>query len=167
MKKYLMLLASSLWLAVSLYAQTEKTPYQTKSLSGESIKNVLVQTSGGSISVSGVAASEARIEVYITPNNNKDDLSKDEIQQRLNERYNLDINVSGGKLSAIAKPKEKNMDWRKALSISFKVFVPQNVSTDLNTSGGSISLKNLSGDQEFSTSGGSLDIEKLTGKIYG
>src|SRR5215216_5905798 len=128
MKKYLILAACSLLLMASLYAQTDKTPFQTKSLANESVKNVLVQTSGGSISVLGVAASEARIEVFVTPNNNRDDLSKEEIQQRLNERYDLDINVSNGKLSAIAKPKEKNMDWKKALSISFRVYVPQNVS---------------------------------------
>src|SRR5215208_6668346 len=161
------LTACSLLLVAYVHAQTDKTPFMTKSLSNESVKNVLVQTSGGSISVSGVGAAEARIEVYITANNGRDNLSKEEIQQRLNEKYSLDINVSNGRLAAIAKTKEKNMDWKKALNISFKIFVPQKVSTDLNTSGGSISLANLSGDQEFSTSGGSLDIEKLTGKING
>jgi hypothetical protein len=47
------------------------------------------------------------------------------------------------------------------LSISFKVFVPKNTSTDLSTSGGSISLTNLTGEQKFSTSGGSLNIDNV------
>lgn len=166
MVRILSLAACSFLLVAVLHAQTEKTPYLTKSLSGESVKNVQVETSGGSISVAG-GASDARIEVYVTPNNGKDNLSKEEIRQRLEEKYTLDINVSNGKLVVIAKPKEKNMDWKQALSIAFKVFVPQSVSTDLSTSGGSISLTNLTGNQEFSTSGGSLHIGKVTGKING
>jgi hypothetical protein len=165
MKKLLSLAAYSLLLVAVSYAQTEKTPYLTKSLSGESIKNVKVETSGGSISVTG--GTEARIDVYVTPNNGKENLSKEEIKQRLEEKYNVVINVSNGKLEATAKTKEKNMDWKKALSISFKIFVPQSVSTDLHTSGGSISLTNLSGTQDFSTSGGSLNIDKVTGNIKG
>ncbi|MGZ8537569.1 MAG: DUF4097 family beta strand repeat-containing protein [Flavisolibacter sp.] len=165
MKKFLSLAACSLMLVAASNAQTEKTPYLTKSLSGESIKNVKVETSGGSISVTG--GSEARIDVYVTPNNGKENLSKEEIKQRLEEKYDVVINISNGKLEATAKPKERKMDWKKALSISFKVFVPQSVSTELHTSGGSISLNNLSGNQDFSTSGGSLAIDKVTGKIHG
>ena len=165
MKKFLSLAAFSFLLVTATHAQTEKTPYLTKSLSGENIKNVKVETSGGSISVTG--GSETRIDVYVTPNNGKEDLSKEEIKQRLEEKYNVVINISNGKLEATAKPKDKKMDWKKALSISFKVFVPQSVSTELHTSGGSISLNNLSGNQDFSTSGGSLAIDKVTGKIHG
>ena len=137
----------------------------TKSLSNESVKNVEVTTSGGSISVSGVNASDARIEVFISSNNGKNDLSKTEIQQRLNELYDLNIAVANGKLSAIAKSKERIKDWKKSLNISFKVFVPKNVSTDLTTSGGSISLSNISGNQNFSTSGGSLNVDNVSGKV--
>ncbi|HEV8284620.1 MAG TPA: DUF4097 family beta strand repeat-containing protein [Chitinophagaceae bacterium] len=168
MKKYFSLLPLSL-LQLSLMAQfkSDKEPFMTKSLSNESIKNMEVQTSGGSISVSGVAASEARIEVYVSPNNNKNELSKTEIQQRLNDLYNLNISVANNKLTATAKSKEKITDWKNALNISFKIFVPKNVSTNLSTSGGSIGLTNLSGNLEFSTSGGSLDVDNVSGKVNG
>jgi len=165
MKKFIMLIACSLWLAASLTAQTEKTPYMTKSLSGQSVKDVMVQTSGGSISVAG--GGEARVEVFITPSNSKDNMSKEQIQQRLNEKYILTVDVANGKLNAVAKSKEKNMDWKKALNISFKVYVPSGVSTDLSTSGGNITISNLSGAQQFSTSGGNLDIDKVSGTIRG
>ena len=92
MKKFLSLAAFSFLLVTATHAQTEKTPYLTKSLSGENIKNVKVETSGGSISVTG--GSEARIDVYVTPNNGKEDLSKEEIKQRLEEKYNVVINIS-------------------------------------------------------------------------
>ena len=151
--------------AFAAKAQTDKEPYLVKSLSNESIKEVEARTSGGSISVTG-GTSNSRIEVYVTNNNGKS-LSKDEVKQRLDELYNLDIAVSGGKLSAIAKSKENIRDWKKALNIAFRVYVGSNVSTDLSTSGGSIHLENLSGSQKFSTSGGSLHLAKLSGRIDG
>jgi len=164
MKKYLLFFVLAAF-QFSLKAQSDKTPFMTKSLSNESIKDVDVETSGGSIAVSGVTAN-ARIEVYITSNNNKE-LTKEEIQKRLNEKYNLDISVANNKVTATARLKEKMTDWKKALNISFKVFVPRNVSTDLSTSGGSISLTNLSGNLKFSTSGGSLDLDNVGGNVDG
>ena len=155
----------------SLQAQVQKDqpPYLTRSLASESIKNVEVQTSGGSIAVTGGNPAEARIEVYINRSNQKkgETLSKEEIQRKLEEDYNFTINISNNKVTAVAKPKNRNMDWKKALNISFKVFVPQNASTDLATSGGSIQLKNLSGTQNFTTSGGSLSVDNLSGKVKG
>lgn len=149
-------------------AQSDEKPYQTKSLSAEAIKNVKVETSGGSISVTGGKGSEARIEVYIRGNNGRDNvLSKEEIDKRLAEYYDLNISTSNNKLTAIAKTKVRNMDWKKGLSISFKIYTDEAVSTDLRTSGGSIALSNLSGVQEFATSGGSLKLDKISGQIDG
>lgn len=166
MKKYLtFFLLSSLQLSVM--AQSDKEPYMTKPLSKESIKDVEVETSGGSIAVSGVPASEARIEVFVTGNNDNDKLSKEEIEKRLNEKYDLSISVANNKLTATARLKEKMTDWKKALNISFRVYVEKEVSTDLSTSGGSISLNNLSGKESFSTSGGSLNVSGVSGHIDG
>ena len=154
--------------ALVLQAQNkyEKEPFLTKSLSGEAVKTVEAQTSGGSISVSGVSAN-TRVEVYISPSNSKDNLTKEEIQKRLDEKFELNVSVSGNKLTAIARPKEKIKDWKNALSISFKIYVSPNSSTELSTSGGSISITNLSGHQDFSTSGGSLNVEGVSGKVNG
>lgn len=168
MKKILFFfLAASLSIGLSAQSSSNKEPFLTKSLANEAVKNVQVETSGGSIAVTGVNSSEARIEVYVTPNNNSN-LSHQEIQKRLEEDYILDISYNNNKLTATAKPKNKlNFNWKRALNISFKIFVPSTVSTDLSTSGGSISLANLSGNQNFRTSGGSLNIDKLSGKIKG
>ena len=169
MKKIIFLFVlGSYSLCIHAQNNSDKEPYLTKSLSKETIKDVQVKTLGGSISVSGVNSSEAKIEVYVQPNNYKSNpLSKAEIQKRLNEDYEFNIDVSNNTLTAIAKAKDRNMDWKNALNISFKVFVGENVSTDLHTSGGSISLIKLTGNQGFSTSGGSLHVNNVTGKIDG
>jgi hypothetical protein len=170
MKKNLSLLVLGCsCLLLNAQVQEKQEPYLTKSLSNESIKNVEVETSGGSIQVWGGNASEARIEVYVNQNNrrNGNTLSKEEIQKRLDEDYVLNVSVNNNKITATAKLKEKNMDWERSLNISFKVFVTQNVSTELKTSGGSISLRNLSGNQKFHTSGGSLSVDNMSGNING
>src|SRR5438045_1976134 len=149
MKKYFLLLifACSTFILNAQWNQ-DKDPFMTKSLSKESIKNIKMQTSGGNITVSSVSGSEARLEVYVQPNNSRmNQMSKEEIQKRLDEDYDLTISVSDNKLTAIAKSKHENRDnwdWRKQLNVSFKAYVPQNVSTDLATSGGNISLTNIS-----------------------
>lgn len=168
MKKYLLLLLlTAVQFSVKAQFKSDKEPFMTKSLSKETINNVDARTSGGSISVSAANASEARIEVYVSPSNNKNGLSKEEIQKRLTEMYDLNISVANNKLTATAKSKERIKDWKKALNISFKVFVPKNVSTDLETSGGSINLTGISGTQNFSTSGGSLNVDNVSGKVDG
>ena len=153
--------------SVAALAQDNKTPYLTKSLSAEAIKQVYVNTSGGSITVSGAAGEKPRIEVYIN-GNNLFTPSNDEIKKRLEEDYKLDITLSNGELHASAKSKrDGNWDWRRSLNISFKVYVQKDVTTELETSGGSIHLDHLKGDERFSTSGGSLHLDELTGKIHG
>ncbi len=155
-----------LLISIAAHAQSDSQPYLVKSLSKETIKDLYVRTSGGGITVSGVPSAENRIEVYIKGNNNHE-LSKDEIKRRLEEDYDLEVSVSGSKLTAVAKPKGFNISSNRHLNISFKIYVPKNVSTDLSTSGGGLDLTNLSGTLNFSTSGGGLHLDKLSGKIAG
>lgn len=144
-----------------------KEPYTTKALNASEIKAVFLNTSGGSITVSGAPGQSARLEVYITGNNGRE-LSREEIQKRLNDDYDLKIDVSGGELHASAKQKH-NFNWgfNRGLSIAFKAYVPTNVDTKVSTSGGSIHMDNLHGTENFETSGGSLHVDHLTGMIKG
>lgn len=130
-----------------------------------SIKALKVATSGGSIQVSGDANSEAIIQMYVRPNNNRK-LSQNEIEEILERDYEISIEERNGTLEAIAKRKNNN-NWKNGISISFKVQTGNKISTDLSTSGGSIQLYALNGVQQFKTSGGSLTIDNLEGQIHG
>ncbi|WP_184548398.1 DUF4097 family beta strand repeat-containing protein [Mucilaginibacter sp. FT3.2] len=145
-----------------------KTPYLTKSLASDAINSVVVNTSAGGIEVSGRAGEAPRVEVYIRGNNGHE-LSKEEIKKRLTEDYDLSVTVTDHEVRAIAKNKHENgnFNWKKSISISFKIFVPQQVATNLSTSGGGISLDNLKGSETFTTSGGGLRVDKLYGTIKG
>jgi hypothetical protein len=167
MKAYLTLFIVACQGVVALAQDHDnKTPYLTKSLANDAINSVVVSTSAGGISVSGQGGQTPRIEVYIRGNNGRE-LSKEEIQKRLAEDYDMNISVTGHELSAIVKNKHNFSNWKRSMSISFKIFVPQKVSTNLKTSGGGIQLDNLKGNETFSTSGGGLQIDKLSGMIHG
>ena len=166
MKKiFILLLAVCLTGAAQAQFNTDTEPYMVNSLTGKNIQKVYARTSGGSITVTG--GSEARLEVYVRPSNSSNRLSKEEIKEILDSDYEMTTSTDNNQLSVTSKRKLNNIDRRKQLSISYKVFVPQNVSTDLSTSGGSISLAGLTGTQQFTTSGGSLNLVRLNGKING
>jgi DUF4097 and DUF4098 domain-containing protein YvlB len=166
MKQILFLLLAGT-ITYTLQAQDD-APYLTKSLKDAAIEQVLAETSGGNISITG-GTGEAKIEVYVRSNNGRNQLSKEEIEKRIAEDYEFSIGTTDHKLTAIAKPKNHTgrFDWKRALSISFRIYVPRNVSTNLTTSGGNLDLAHLSGTQDFRTSGGNLHIDDLTGKIKG
>jgi hypothetical protein len=142
----------------------EKDPYMTRSFPASSVKSIEAATSGGSLTVSGNAASEAIVEVYVSRNGWADE----KIKQAFDENYTLDIRVEGGKLYAVAKQKESLTGWsRQGVSISFKITVPRQVNSNLHTSGGSIRINDVSGSHDFRTSGGSLSVENASGSIAG
>ncbi|MBD0332490.1 MAG: hypothetical protein ICV66_07525, partial [Chitinophagaceae bacterium] len=113
--------------------------------------------------------SDARIEVYARPNKdvNEKELSKDEMKKVLDQYYLFSIGVENNELKAVAKPKDGTPDEKRSVIVSFKIFIPGNVSTNLSTKGGPIYLSHLNGTQNFSTSGGQLVLKDLSGKVYG
>ncbi len=169
MKKYLIL---SAMVVVSLCAtaqnKSEKQPYLSKSFSAETINSVVCRTSGGNISVTAVNPSQWRVEVFVWQNDHSNHtLSNDELKAKIAHDYDLDLSVTNGILTATARSKSRITKWKNSLNFSFKIYVPENVSTHLKTSGGNIVLTGLSGDQDFTTSGGNIDLNGLNGKVKG
>lgn len=169
MKGFLTLLLAAGFSAAALAQNGDKTPFLTKSLANDAISKVVVETSAGGIFVTGRSGEAPRIEVYIRDNHGHE-LSHEEAQKRLEKKFDMNINVNGHELDAIVKSKHDSelFNWnRDGLNISFRIYVPREVSTDLKTSGGGIDLSDLSGTEDFKTSGGGLRIKNLTGKIHG
>lgn len=169
MKKYLILLAIIVTsFAVNAQNKSDKEPYLTRTFPSETITSVVSKTSGGNITVTAVNPSESRVEVFVWQNGRRNDaLSNDELKTKIANDYDLDISVNNGKLTATASPKNRITNWKRTLSFSFRIYVSENVSTKLETSGGNIVLTGLSGDQDFTTSGGNLDLNGLSGKVKG
>ena len=168
MKKVFFLLACGLRVLAVDAQSGDRQPFLEKSFSRSAVHELDAETSGGNISVYGSASGDARVEVYVQGDNGRwKDLSKEEIQKRLDEQYDLTIALDGGKLKAIAKGKPNLRNWNHGLSISFRIYTPVEVATHVRTSGGNLVLKDLSGNEDFRTSGGNIDVDHLVGTIRG
>jgi DUF4097 and DUF4098 domain-containing protein YvlB len=166
MKYFILMLFANICFAVNAQNNSDREPYLTKSFTGESIKSVHAETTGGNISVTATDA-DSKVEVYVWQNNERKSLSGDELKTKVNDEYDINISVNNSNLTVTAKPKHKIKDWKNSLSFSFKIYVPENTNADLVTSGGNINLKGLSGDKDFTTSGGNLNLEDIKGKTKG
>ncbi|NIJ51837.1 DUF4097 family beta strand repeat-containing protein [Dyadobacter arcticus] len=171
MKKHnLLLIMLGLFVSLAANAQSyNDQPYVTKNFTSSSLTELSVETSGGSIAVTGGQSGGFKVEMYVRQNNwnGKKDLTKEEIEDRL-EDYDILIGTQGSRVVATAKRKaNRRWDDKKNISIAFKVSTPRNVATYLKTSGGSINIASLTGEQNFATSGGSLKINDLSGVIRG
>ena len=167
-KVFLFLLLGGSAIYIQAQFDAEKTPLITQSLVNDNIRNVFAETAGGNITVVGGPANEAKLEVYVVPNNyRKNPISEEEIRSRMKEYYEIKFWAGNNKLTATAKATDRHMDWKKSLNFSYKIYVPVNVSVDLTTSGGNVNLTNIKGHLVFTTSGGNLNLEKIGGFVKG
>ena len=139
-------------------------PYLTKEFSINTPGELEVVTSGGSIDVSSHSGSSVRVEMFVRKGGRLLEKSDKDASDAL-EDFEIEIEKSGNKV--IASAERDNGSWfgNNNVSVSFKVFVPKEMSCDLKTSGGSINLKGVSGAQELKTSGGSLNIADVKGNM--
>jgi hypothetical protein len=161
-----LLLTVLLCLGMVVVAQkrNSESPYRTESFNINAIKNLKVETSGGSIQVKG-GQSQGAVEMYVASNSWGDRKSPSEIQQILNEFYDIDIRSEGGTLTATAR--RKNIKWsnKTALNISFVIYSSNQVDADVRTSGGSLNLQEIVGTVTGRTSGGSITVKNLSKNI--
>jgi len=160
---------TALLVTISITAlATEGQPYLTKEFTMDKPGNLNVKINGGGISVSSHEGNKVKVEMYvrkgvkwITPT---DDAADD-----IREDYDIEIVQSENTVSARVERKNEISSWFSwfgdNISISFTVYVPEKISCTLNTSGGSISLKGVTGKQEVKTSGGSLTLNSIQGRM--
>lgn len=170
-KKAALVMACGMTVLAAAAQDINETPYLVKTFPRDQVKQLKSLTSGGNIHVAGQTTGEAKVEVYVRSNDGGRYLSHDEAEKRMDASIDLTVamNAGTGTLEALAKHKGNWDDdsWRHSVSVSFVIYVPESVSTDLSTSGGNIHLSNLTGTEKFSTSGGNLHLESLAGKITG
>lgn len=150
---------------INIGGQNKEISLMTKTFDASSIKSIKAITSGGNISIDGDAAGQATIEVLGRGNNGKN-YTKEEILEILKSDYEFSVGKDGNTLKAIAR-RNKRVNWKKAVSVSYIIHVSNNVATDLKTSGGNIRLNALKGEQHFATSGGNIKFSQLAGQMDG
>ena len=120
--------------------------------------NLALTTPGGSIDVEGYDGRTAIVNFIVNKNGRVLSMTLDELKKKAE----VEIKSNEGMLSiTIKRIKPYN------LNVGFRVKVPVNTKCRLLTSGGSIRLKSLTGNQDFKTSGGSLSMDGLKGNLTG
>ncbi len=143
-------------------AQSGK-PYLTKEFTVNTPGRLNVQTSGGSISVASHNNNRVLVEMHVRKGNTTFSPGDAEAKELL-ENFDINISQSGNAVSAIVE--RKTSGWFNSsnnVSISFTIHAPQQMACNLNTSGGSISLKGVNGQQDLKTSGGSITLASIAG----
>jgi hypothetical protein len=137
-------------------------PYLVKTFDLANGGSLVTKTSGGSIKVTGTSGNQVKVEMFVKPANwrNRNEAPSKEALAK----YTFDVRKDGNTVYAVAERKDKNWKWDDdGLNVSFEIQVPERIATKLNTSGGSISLANLTGNQEAKTSGGSISLKNVKG----
>lgn len=142
----------------------QNDPYRVETFALNAPGDLQVRTSGGHITVEGSNSEDVRVEMFV--HKNGDNLMPEDTDL---EDWDIDITKDGSKIKAIAKRKG-NSGWKlfgnkNNVSISFTVYTPREMSSDLRTSGGHIKIDGLSGNQKLSTSGGHLTLANLEGTV--
>jgi DUF4097 and DUF4098 domain-containing protein YvlB len=161
------IICATLFSVSNAQVNSPKDLYLTKPLKDASLKKITAETSHGNINVSVVPATDARLEVYVRPNNNDEQLSKEEIQKKLDEYYSIEISISGDLLSAVARRKKDILNGQTSLNISFQIYTTKSVATQLKTSHGNVDVSGMEGTQDIVTSHGNIHLEEITGKLTG
>ena len=170
MKKNIILIISILLSATTFFPsfaiknkdEKKTEPYLTRTFRAETINSAEVLTMGGSITVIGDAVSEVVVEMFLSRNNR----TAAQIEQIFNDNYSVEIDVKNGKLFVIVKQKQLMTNWnQQGLNISFKILVPKEMECNLQTSGGSIIVENISGMVSGVTSGGNIIVNDSKGNI--
>ncbi len=144
--------------------KTDDEPYRVESFDIDGNGNLEVNTSGGHITVEGSSSNTVRVEMFVRKNG-RNLLPED---TDLND-WEIDISESGQTVKAIAK-RNNSDNWNffgnnNNVSISFVIYTPRDMSSELRTSGGHINTRGLSGTQNIATSGGHLELSNLKGEI--
>jgi len=127
-----------------------------------------IETNGGGIRVEPGTGSA--VAIHVTERiNASTDAEADEVLKHLV----LTFEQQGNDVSAVAKYEGEHVSswfhWGSwpPVQCEFKVTVPATYNVDLHTSGGGITVGNLTGRVETRTSGGGLEFGRITGTVEG
>jgi len=111
-----------------------------------------IKTDVGSIDVSTHSSSTIDVQV--------------EIEGYDSDEFEVNFNHKGDSLIIEGDKLKRNSGWGSR-KIAFEIVVPESYNLDLNTSGGSIRVTDLTGKVDTHTSGGSLHFGHINGDIKG
>ncbi len=142
------------------WAQSAKDAARVEKFSVSNGVNIDVRTSGGSIKVIGKDTDEVTVEMYVRKRGKYIKGTEKDLKG-----WEIDLSKSGNTVTAHAR-RESGFGWgNNNVSVGFVIYTPMESKSDIKTSGGSIKMENLIGNQQGNTSGGSVSAEQIRGDL--
>ena len=123
-----------------------------------------VNTAGGDILIDGSARNRVEIEVFIKTEDQVIQ-SSDDLLQKFNKYYTLEIKQDGNQVIASAKRLGKPNKWHFAFGVTFKIKAPFDMTNSLNAYNGNIEVKDQNGPQKLTTSLGNIYLQNIVGEV--
>lgn len=150
-KRALLLIGTIAFLASTAYADDIRV-IREKTFSVKDWQNLYVDVSGAGVKIESWDKSE----VYIKISGN----------ERAEEKMKFDIHQDGDVVKVIIKKKSSFWNWFGGnIKLKVEAFVPKKFNAHVETSGGDIYAKQISGGFRFETSGGDISTKMLKGKV--
>jgi len=135
-----------------IFSRSSLAEYRTeKNLKLEPGGRFTIDSSAGSVTITGTSESGARIVVT----SNRDDLES---------LFDLQFEESAGEVRVTARKKHM-FGWPNHLRLHFDVRVPAETQVDVKTGGGSVEISQLKRDADLNTSGGSINVSDLAANL--
>jgi len=121
---------------------------------------LVVETAGGSVTVTGGASTGARIVV-----------TSERDRAAVEERYTFEFSSEGGQARVINKRRGSGgffggwFDWGRGIGLHFEIQVPRQTRVDLHSSGGGLRVSNVEGTARLRSSGGAVRAFDMAGDV--
>jgi len=160
-KKFMLCLFAMIFAFISsLTGQSGDDSYRSELFQVQEAPSVQIETSGGSIQVTGHSENEVRVDMIVRRGSRILSPSDTDLSD-----FDIEISKDGNSVLASAKRKSSATGgWfgsRNNISISFVVHTPETSIVNGRTSGGSVEAKNLANTLSLRTSGGSVKAERI------
>lgn len=136
-------------------------PYLTREFDVDSPGQLKIFTVAGNIDVlPSSSQNKVRVELYVDRGfafwSNSNNL----------DNFRITMLKRGSEIVASVERKQRETSFfSDQMSFSFRVYVPRNMSTELKTLGGKITLRNVQGKQSIKTNGGSIEASDIDGRL--
>lgn len=150
-KRALMLLGTLAFLSTYAYAEGLRV-LKEKTFQMKDYQNLYVDVSGADVKVENWEKQE----VFVKISGNEKAASK----------LKYDLFQEGDVVRVIIKKKDSFWNWFGSnIKVKVEAFVPSKYNTHVETSGGDITVKGITGGFKFGTSGGDINLKNLNGKV--
>lgn len=158
--KHIFPLVFGLFFMSTTHLAFAQSPVASQEFTVGDYAEVEVSTSGGRIEVIGKNTTKVTVNAIAYVNGRRSSNAN-------LDNWSITIEEIQGKIVAKAE-KDSNMGWLRGgnnVSIAFEIETPVNTGLSARTSGGSVSIENLSGNQYARTSGGSMEANNIQGNV--